>query len=119
MKRDVCYYDGDCGLCQGTVRVLRGLDWLGRLEFRDMLAEADLPVALEEAMRGMPMRTREGRVLVGYPAVRRALAQTPVGLLPGLLMYVPGLAWIGSRVYGEIARRRGRRCRVRADRSAA
>jgi predicted DCC family thiol-disulfide oxidoreductase YuxK len=90
------------------VRVLRAVDWLGRLEFRNMNTAPDLPVAMEAAMRGMPMRTGGGRVLVGFPAVRRALLQTPAGFFPGALLYVPGLAWLADRGYRWVALHRGR-----------
>jgi predicted DCC family thiol-disulfide oxidoreductase YuxK len=116
--QDTCYYDGRCGMCRRTTRVLRALDWLGRLAFRDMTAvpEVELPVAMEEAMQGMPMRTASGRVLVGFPAVRRALVQTPLGALPAALLYLPGVDAIAARVYRWIAlnRRRDAVCAVRA-----
>lgn len=114
VSRDVCFFDGACGLCQRSRRVLSALDWLGRLEFVDFttLPPDRLPVPIEAAQTGMPMRTAGGCVLVGYPAVRRALRQTPLGFLPGLLMHLPGVSWVGERVYGWVARnrRRGAAC---------
>ncbi len=109
--RDTCFYDGRCSYCVRTTRLLRRLDWLGRLELRDLTStpESELPVAIEEAMRGMPMRTADGRVLVGYPAVRRALGRTPLGFAPALLMHLPGVSWVGARVYGFVAANRPRR----------
>jgi len=114
--RDVIYYDGACGMCRRSSAWLLRLDWLGRLERRDMTAvpEAELPVAYEDAVRGMPMRTRGGRALVGFAAVRRALAQTPVGFLPGALLYVPVVSHLGRRVYARVAAGRSRdACAVR------
>jgi predicted DCC family thiol-disulfide oxidoreductase YuxK len=108
MPRDTCYYDGQCGLCRWTVDWLRRLDWLGRLEFEDMTRTEDLPVRLEDAMRGLPMQTRDGRVLIGYPAIRRALVQTPLGILVAWAMYLPGIDQIGRWVYRRIADHRGR-----------
>ncbi|MCL4741267.1 MAG: DUF393 domain-containing protein [Phycisphaerales bacterium] len=110
MPRDTCYYDGRCGLCRRTSRWLRRLDWLDRLDFVDLtLADPDeLPVPPEAALRGMPMRTRDGRVLIGFPAVRRALTRTPLGLIPGACLYVPGVSWAGRRVYASVAARRSR-----------
>lgn len=94
--------------------MLRALDWLRRLEFRDMNADPDLPVQMEAAMQGMPMRTGGGRVLVGFPAVRRALAQTPLGLLPAGFLYLPGVASLGDRGYRWVAVHRARdACAVR------
>ena len=110
-RKDRCYYDGMCGLCGRTVRTLRRLDWLQRLEFIDMFSvnEIELPVPLEEAMTGMPMRTASGRVLVGFEAMRRAMRRTPLGLLPALALYVPPLNAIGAGVYRAVAARRRRR----------
>lgn len=110
MARDTCYYDGRCGLCRRSRRILSALDWLGRLEFVDQsrLRDSELPVSRERALAGMPMRTASGRVLVGFPAVRRALARTPVGVVPGLLLYVPGLNRLGARAYAWVALHRGR-----------
>lgn len=109
---DTCYYDGLCGFCTRSVRILRALDWLGRLEFKDMtrVPPQELPVPMERAMEGMPMRTRNGRVHVGFPAVRRALVQTPLGLIPAALLYIPLISTLGRLVYNIIARNRVRQC---------
>lgn len=111
---DTCYFDGQCGMCRRTVRALGALDWFGRLQIKDMTAvpAAELPVSMEIAMTGMPMRTRDGQVLVGFAAVRRALSQTIAGPL-GWVLYVPGIAWVGERVYRIIARNRRRACVIR------
>lgn len=110
VARDTCYFDGRCGLCRRTARILGALDWLGTLEFVDQsaLSDAELPVSRDLALSGMPMRTAAGRVLVGFPAVRRALARTPLGLAPAALLYVPGLNRVGARAYAWIAQNRGR-----------
>jgi len=106
----VLYFDGVCGWCRGSVRVLRALDWLGRLSFQDMTRapESELPVSWDEAMRGVPMRTRGGDVLVGHDAMRRALLQTPLGCPVGLVMLIPGVSWVSRRVYGWVATNRPR-----------
>lgn len=108
--RDTLYFDGACGLCVRSTRVLRALDWFGRLEFQDQNALSDeaLPVARDAALRGIPMRTRDGRTLVGYPAMRRALLQTVLGCVPALVMYVPGVSHVGQRVYARVAASRAR-----------
>jgi predicted DCC family thiol-disulfide oxidoreductase YuxK len=110
VRRDTCYFDGQCGMCQGTVRWLRRLDWLGRLDYRDMtrVPATELPVPIGVALTGMPMRTRSGGVLVGFPAVRRALLQTPLGALAAWLLYLPGVSTLGRRAYGWVARNRRR-----------
>lgn len=117
VPRDVCYYDGACGVCRRSTRVLGTLDWLGRLEFRDMLSEPDLPVSMDDAMRGMPMRTDDGEILLGFPAVRRALRRTPLGFLPAMLLHLPGVSAAGRIGYDWFAARRGRQaCRLHGER---
>jgi len=95
-------------MCRRSTRILRALDWLNRLEFQDMTQTQDLPVSLEDAMRGMPMQTRTGRVLVGFPAMRRAILQTPLGFLPASVLYLPGISAMGRIVYNRTAERRAR-----------
>jgi predicted DCC family thiol-disulfide oxidoreductase YuxK len=108
--RDTLYYDGLCGLCRRSTRILRAIDWLGRLRFEDMtkVPEEELPVPIDAALQGIPMRTRDGRTLVGFPALRRALLQTPLGCLPALLLYLPGISTLGRSVYAKVAAGRRR-----------
>ncbi len=108
--RDTLYFDGQCGMCRKSSRRLRRLDWLGALYFEDSTALPDdqLPVTREEAMTAMPMRTKDGRILLGFPALRRALLRTPLGFLPALALYLPGVSHLGRRVYRHVAANRER-----------
>lgn len=106
-QRDTCFYDGACGFCRRSVRILRALDWGRRLQFEDLTRQTD-PDLVRAIALGMPLRTPAGQLLVGFPAVRRALRRTPLGLLPALVLYVPGLSWVGEWVYAVIARNRSR-----------
>lgn len=108
--RDICFYDGQCGMCRRTVRILRALDWFHHLDFADLTSAPDLPVAISDALAGMPMRTAEGRILIGFPAVRRALARTPLGLPVALILFLPGLSSLADRAYRFIAASRRRSC---------
>lgn len=110
MGPDTCYFDGACGLCLRSRAILARLDWLGHLEWVDLTRARpeDLPVAPETARAGMTMRTAGGPVLIGYPAVRRALRRTPIGFLPALAMHLPGVSWLGRLVYRRIAGSRRR-----------
>lgn len=110
VARDTCFYDGHCGFCRRSARILHALDWLQRLEFVDQSTRADhdLPVPRDAALKGMPLLTPTGRVLIGFPAIRRTLRQTPLGFLPALLLFIPGLSQVGRAVYERIAANRRR-----------
>ena len=143
MTRDACFYDGRCGLCRRTTRFLRAIDLFRRLDFIDMstVPVGSIPFAAEalragpgehrspEAaigatadpaalLSGMPMRTRDGRQLIGFPAVRRALAQTPLAPLAWLL-YLPGISHIAAAYYRHIATPRNRDCAIAGGRRGA
>lgn len=107
---DTLYFDGQCGLCRRSIRIIRALDWLRRLRFVDSnsLSDDELPVQRDDALAGIPMLTRDGRTLVGFPAVRRALLQTPLGAIPALLLCVPGGSHVGRWGYNRIAANRKR-----------
>lgn len=107
---DTLYYDGRCGVCRRSRRVLSRLDWLGALRWQDLntTPEADLPVPLAHALEALTLRTARGRLLRGYAAVRRALLRTPLGFLPALLLYLPGVSALGERCYARFARHRHR-----------
>ncbi len=109
-QKDTLYYDGYCGLCRRSVRILRALDWFRTLDAVDMMSVPadELPVDPATAVRGIPMRTSDGRTLVGFPAVRRALLRTPLGCLPALLLYLPGVSHLAGAVYRYIADNRAR-----------
>jgi len=108
------FYDGACGLCQGTVGLLRSLDVVGRITYWD--AVNDWPAIrrnflhLDQAacLKDMHVTTARGRTLMGFDAYRALAWSLPLGwpLLP--FLYLPGVAWAGRRLYGAIAAQRSR-----------
>jgi predicted DCC family thiol-disulfide oxidoreductase YuxK len=108
--RTTVFFDGRCPWCRRGAKVLASLDWLGRLDLADLTQRSDeeLPVAREAAMRGMPVRTASGVGLWGWPAVRAALLQTPLGFVPAVLLGLPGISLVTSAVYNAVAARRPR-----------
>jgi predicted DCC family thiol-disulfide oxidoreductase YuxK len=108
----VVLFDGQCPLCQRAVRLLKRLDWLKRLQFRDCRDTANLPTCdepldpkrlLEEMHLVTPDRTR---AYAGYRAFRWIAWRLPLtwGLAP--LLYVPGVPWLGHKLYLRVARNR-------------
>jgi predicted DCC family thiol-disulfide oxidoreductase YuxK len=103
-------YDGKCGFCIRSLRVVKAFDLNGALHFYDanqaqtleqfpVLRGADLSEAMFTVVEGeAPYR--------GFFAFRRLLWSSPVmwGLLP--LFYFPGAAFFGPRVYAWVARNR-------------
>jgi predicted DCC family thiol-disulfide oxidoreductase YuxK len=108
----VVLFDAQCPLCQRAVRLLKRLDWLKRLQFRDCRDTANLPPCdepldpkrlLEEMHLVTPDRKR---AYAGYRAFRWIAWRLPLtwGLAP--LLYVPGVPWLGHKLYLWVARNR-------------
>jgi predicted DCC family thiol-disulfide oxidoreductase YuxK len=105
-------FDGDCGLCRASVARLRRMDRGGRIETLDLhdpSAATRFPqVNREEAMRLMQAVDANGRVFSGVDAWARIGLTLPGWNLVAWLLVVPGIHFIGARVYAWVARNRYR-----------
>ena len=105
-------FDDDCGFCQRSIRLGRRLDWLGRIEWtprHDPDLEQRFPqLSGEETQQRMVSICPGGKALGGFYAVRDILRQFPLTWAPALLLYLPGMGWIGEPVYRWIAAHRHR-----------
>lgn len=111
MPKIAALYDGNCLLCINTARVIRRLDWRGRIELSDVqdwsAVSARFPHLNREATLGaIHIITPQGTTLVGYEGMRHLAMQLPLTMWAAPLMYLPPIAWLGRRIYAWIARRR-------------
>lgn len=104
------FYDGNCAFCTRAVDCCRAMDILGRLRFFNSF-DPDSQRAfpdLDTARGGEEILTRApaGRWRGGFFAVRTIACHLPAAwpLLP--LLWLPGVPWIGVRIYRWIASRR-------------
>ena len=126
------YYDGDCGFCTLSVRILATADFFGRvkwtafqelpeppqgLTWEDLDAAAYLEVAPSVSL---PSGTgRQARLYRGYYAIRMLTLRLPplFPLVP--LLWLPGVNRLGEAAYAWVAANRYRissRCRLKAGR---
>lgn len=114
--RPVVIYDGNCPLCIRTVAVLRQLDVLGLLSYQNAREEFILPPTkppvdrerLLEQMYVLAPGTGRRRAYGGFYAFRWLAWRLPVCWPIVPLLYLPGAAGVGERVYAWIARNRFR-----------
>jgi predicted DCC family thiol-disulfide oxidoreductase YuxK len=110
--RGVCLYDGECRFCQKSVRLLQRLDWFRRVHCQNCRDVPNLPPCAEpldaarmlEEMHVVP--PARDRALAGFPAVRWLLWRLPLTAPFVPLLYIPGVPWIGQKVYLKIAANR-------------
>ena len=109
MTRQVqVFYDGDCGLCRRSARVLQRLDILRQLEWVDF-RRTRVDVDASRLEHEMAARSG-GRTYFGFSAYRALSWRLPIlwPLLP--FVYLPGARFVGDAVYRRIAECRSGIC---------
>ncbi|HJZ94621.1 MAG TPA: DUF393 domain-containing protein [Gemmataceae bacterium] len=108
----IVLYDGECPLCCKTVSILKTLDWLNALWFHNCRDAAGIPAhtahleparMLEQMHLLTPDRTG---VYPGFRGARWIAGRVPVFWPIYPLLFLPGMARLGQRVYLWIARNR-------------
>ncbi len=108
----VVLYDGSCPMCQRGVRILKRLDWLKRLSYQDCRDTAHLPpcaVPLEpqKLLEQMHVVTPDrNRAPAGFRAFRWMSWRMPLTLPIAPLLYIPGVPWLGNKLYLWLAKNR-------------
>ncbi len=111
MNNIIVLYDGHCGLCLRSMFVLLQCDWLNALkpvDFRVMDdRKAFAPDVTERSLdKAMHIRLADGSYLTGFDAFRYMTKRLPPLWLAWPILWIPGVAPIGRRIYGAIADRR-------------
>lgn len=105
-------YDGYCVICNQTRRTINLLDWLNRVEFLDLhdtkQVQSRFPTLDYETLMGqIHVVDDDGTTLHrGYFGTRRMLRELPLGFPLWLLTFIPGMNFVGKRVYRWVARNR-------------
>jgi predicted DCC family thiol-disulfide oxidoreductase YuxK len=107
----IVLYDGACRFCQFSVRVLTRLDWRHRLHFQSArgkeLPASDIPLIRGRVLEAMHLLTPDRkRVHAGFGAFRWIAWRLPLTVPLAPLLYVPGIPWLGSKVYHWVAKNR-------------
>ena len=105
-------YDGACPKCRASMAFLTAGDPDRVLDPVDLTAvdvSSIHPSLTKEAcMAAMHLVRRDGKIEKGYEAVMTALGWTPLFWPMSLARYVPGVSFLGRRVYDRVASTRSR-----------
>ena len=105
-------FDGACPRCRASMALLTAADPDHVVDPVDLTAvdvETLHPALTKKAcMESMHVISRWGRVTAGFDGVRSLGAWLPVFWPLGLLAWMPGVAWVGRRVYNHLAATRPR-----------
>lgn len=102
-------YDGGCGMCQKTIRLMPWFDWMRLTRKRDITREwdalkAEFPTLdIEACMRDMHVIRGDGRIEFGYDGYRMLAWVLPPLWLILPLLYLPPIRWLGWKIYRRVA----------------
>jgi predicted DCC family thiol-disulfide oxidoreductase YuxK len=114
-------FDGQCSFCRQSVLPLLLSDWLKRLEAIDFhdaaLRQSIAPdLSLDALDAALHIRLPDGRTFAGFDAFRELTKHLPAFWVLWPVLWLPGVAPVGRRVYAWIAARRtclvGGACRL-------
>jgi len=114
-KHPTLIYDGECGICQQAVALLRRWDRehvLHYIPFQDAVAVARFGIALPALAAAMHLVLPDGRVYPGADAVPELLRLLPGKRWVAPLFSIPGVLALARRIYAQLALRR--HCLVRS-----
>ena len=108
----ILLFDGQCPLCRRSVAILKRLDWFARLQYQDARQSDQLPKTIppldhDKLLEEMHLVPRDdNKVYHGFGAFRWMSWRMPLlwPLIP--LLYLPGAAVVGQKLYLWVARNR-------------
>lgn len=110
-EKIIVLYDGDCGLCMRSVRYLKKLDWIKKLDYMNFQHEeirgAIAPdLHYSQLDKAMHIKLPNGTFKNGFYAFRTMMWRLPLLFIFTPLMYIPGVPAIGNKAYAYVANRR-------------
>jgi len=121
MDKHVLIFDGQCAICQGSAALVRRLDWRHRFELLDAHGEAVVrrfPELDRRALLGAMHLMGQAIEVIrskGHEinreeaeAVRYQVRYLPLLAWLAPIFRLPGMDWLGPRLYALVARSRYR-----------
>lgn len=111
VKKYVVCFDTFCPVCRRSKLALERFDVGRRITYLDIhdrpaMQQAMPKVSYTQALREMLVIAPNGKVTGGFDAFRTIAWVLPAAYVLIPFLYLPGVAWIGRRVYKAIARNR-------------
>ena len=105
-------YDGECDFCKSSLLIVHFLDALHLLTFVDYHNAGEMQIVpgvrFADAENAAIAVDRKDRQHAGFFAFRQIARRLPAVWPLAPLMYVPGVPWVGVRVYAWVAQNRSR-----------
>lgn len=109
-RRATLLFDGNCGFCRASVKRLRVLDIFHWMKLFDFHTFDDLkrlhPQLTKDRCESEMVLLEPGKVSGGFYAFRRISLHAPMLMPLAPFLYLPGIGWIGDKIYKWVAKNR-------------
>ncbi len=111
-KHYMVLYDGYCLFCGRARKIILLLDWFKLIETvniydEEALRQTSLPIPSAEKLAAeVHLLRKDGKVYTGFYACRKIGLLLPLTFLPSLLFYIPGIPYLGEKIYTFIEKSR-------------
>jgi predicted DCC family thiol-disulfide oxidoreductase YuxK len=105
----VLLYDGDCAFCTSCARALERIGPEAEIVAWQLTDLTELGVTAEQAAAAVQWVPLDGTVRSGHEAIAATLETAgSAWRIVGRLILMPGIAWVGAKVYRLVADNRHR-----------
>ena len=104
----ILFYDSDCGFCHFSVRIIKRLDIFHRIIFADNTYTKEKPENYTNlsSVTAMLYNPSSKQLWIKHQAFGKVLILIPMGFLIGWIFFIPGISYLFSLCYDQIAKYR-------------
>lgn len=112
LDKAILLFDGQCPLCLLSVAWLQRLDWLDRVHYQNAretnaIPTMQPPLQQDKLLEEIHLVTANKQsVYHGFGAFRWLSWRMPLLWIVAPLLYLPGVPWLGQKIYMWVARNR-------------
>ena len=104
----ILFYDSDCGFCHFSVRIIKRLDIFHRIVFADNTYTEEKPKNYKNLsnVTAMLYNPSTKQLWIKHQAFGKVLILIPMGFLIGWVFFIPGISYLCSLCYDQVAKYR-------------
>ncbi len=111
MKKEiVIYYDPDCGFCEKACISIKKFLFLKNAEIRIITTDKEAYKIFQDEYSWAVYESATGKYYSKSKAWWRLVRASPFSILY-LVSLIPGVGWLGDRVYDKVANSRPKTCK--------
>lgn len=106
--KEIVFYDEQCAFCIEVKRLMMKFDKKGQLNFQPLQRYQGAYFSTKDLLRELHVVSENGCIYRGFYAVRQLLSHLTFWKWLTPLFYLPGIPFLGRKIYRLVAKHRGK-----------